>query len=72
MSILSCDTPLCISEAHIPGNSMKTVMCTTRQKDKSGKYCAVVQALQGNQGYNKKPNFWIHCFHYWNVKFNIS
>jgi hypothetical protein len=29
---------------------MKTVMCTTRQKDKTGKYCAVVQALQGNQG----------------------
>jgi hypothetical protein len=25
-------------------------MCTTRQKDKTGKYCAVVQALQGNQG----------------------
>jgi hypothetical protein len=38
------------SPVHIPGNSMKTVMCTTRQKDKTGKYCAVVQALQGNQG----------------------
>jgi hypothetical protein len=25
-------------------------MCTTRQKDKAGKYCAVVQALQGSQG----------------------
>ncbi|CAC5383311.1 unnamed protein product [Mytilus coruscus] len=35
---------------HIPGNSMKTVMCTTRQKDKTEKYCAVVQSLQGNQG----------------------
>ncbi|CAG2207645.1 unnamed protein product [Mytilus edulis] len=34
---------------HIPGNSMKTVMCTTRQKDNE-KYCAVVQSLQGNQG----------------------
>ncbi|VDI39374.1 Hypothetical predicted protein [Mytilus galloprovincialis] len=35
---------------HIPGNSMKTVMCTTRQKDNNEKYCAVVQSLQGNQG----------------------
>jgi hypothetical protein len=34
------------SPVHIPGNSMKTVMCTTRQKDKTGKYCAVVQTLQ--------------------------
>ncbi|CAC5409554.1 unnamed protein product [Mytilus coruscus] len=37
------------SPVHIPGNSMKTVMCTTRQKDKTEKYCAVVQSLQGNQ-----------------------
>ena len=36
------------SPVHIPGNSMKTVMCTTRQKDKTGRYCAVVQTLQGN------------------------
>ncbi|CAC5384724.1 unnamed protein product [Mytilus coruscus] len=38
------------SPVHIPGNSMKTVMCTTRQKDKNEKYCAIVQSLQGNQG----------------------
>ncbi|CAG2186291.1 unnamed protein product [Mytilus edulis] len=38
------------SPVHIPGNSMKTVMCTTRQKDNNKKYCAVVQSLQGNQG----------------------
>ncbi|CAG2185169.1 unnamed protein product [Mytilus edulis] len=38
------------SPVHIPKNSMKTVMCTTRQKDNNEKYCAVVQSLQGNQG----------------------
>ncbi|CAC5402838.1 unnamed protein product [Mytilus coruscus] len=47
---ISCVKIAGSSPIHIPGNSMTTVMCTTRQKDKTEKYCAVVQSLQGNQG----------------------
>ena len=33
----------------IPANSMKVVTCTRQRNDRSEKYCAVVQAIQGTQ-----------------------
>ncbi|CAG2187781.1 unnamed protein product [Mytilus edulis] len=47
---------------HIPGNLMKTVMCTTRQKDNNEKYCAVVQSIQGNQGSLSRNNMLVDSY----------